>query len=104
MALHKPEFHSQERREKFRIDYRVGARTGAADGQLPHIKVIHRCYRRAAARGADRSVSAWTADVVQLERIELRALPAEQRLERNAAVDHSDHGAVFGSGVVDPVG
>src|SRR5205814_10127611 len=62
-----------------------------------------RAGRRILARGADGGVAARAADIVDLERVELRTLPAEEGLERDAAIDYSDHGAVLGGGVVEPV-
>ena len=67
------------------------------------VEVLHGLHLRVLARGADGGVAAGTAEIVELQRVELRALPAEQRLERDAAVDHADHGAVLGRGVVEPV-
>ena len=53
---------------------------------------------------ADADLVVGAADPVELGRVELRALVAEQRIEAGAAADDAEGRAVLGADIVEPVG
>src|SRR5258705_8810937 len=82
----------------------VGRGAGAADDQLAGHQVLEPRDAAGAPGDADADLVVGAADPVELRRVELCGLVAEQRIEAGAAADDAERRAVLWRDIEQPVG
>src|SRR5947207_353701 len=88
---------------RLREDVGIGARAGAADEDVARVEVLEARDAGLAPRRAHAHLVVRAAEPAELRGLELRALGAEQRIERNAAADGAEHRAVLRRRLVEPI-
>src|SRR5437763_15948716 len=88
---------------RLREDVGIGARAGAADEDGARVEVLEARDSGLAPRRAHAHLVVRAAEPAEFRGLELRALGAEQRIERDAAADGAEYRAVLRRRLVQPV-